>query len=156
MVLIASAQSPQWVNVHHQAATAISLLLSELLSSLLGAQRDRAIAINVEDCRGNAKCQLGLFFLMCDCARKGIWFVLLDRHVYLTVQTYIHSYIGSYIHRQFVLIAFWSLMSTNVVRMPSTWECYATFVMVKLDSTGFKLPRLLSVPHGRSNQPEIK
>lgn len=83
----------------------ISLLLSELLSSLLGAQRDRAIAINVEDCRGNAKCMD--FLMRDDCARKGIWFVLLeDRHVYLTVQTYIHSYIGSYIHKQFVLIAF--------------------------------------------------
>lgn len=43
--------------MHHQAATAISLLLSELLSSLLGAQLDRAIANNVEDCR---KCELGL------------------------------------------------------------------------------------------------
>lgn len=58
--------------------------------------------------RLQGKCEMPAwtFFLMCDCARKGIWFVLLDRHVYLTVQTYIHLYIGSYIHRQFVLIAF--------------------------------------------------
>lgn len=94
--------------------------------------------------------------LMRDCSRKGIWFVLLDRHVYLNVQTYIHSYLGSYIHKQFVLIAFWSLMFPNAVRVASMRECYATFLMVNSDLTGFTLPRSLSVPHGRSNQLEMK